>query len=842
MLKRLLRFLRPESAGDVLEESADRSRLWLVHQILSALWPSRRPFASWSNDVRYAARSLANNPGFTAIAVAAIALGIGVNTGIFTLLNSVALRPLPVPGAADLVSVYQILHGKMTRSVHGEASLFSTSEYERYRDSNHVFSGMIAYAPFLTATLSGETPREIMGQYASCNYFDVLGERAALGRTFLPQDCSSRNPVVVLSDDLWRTAFGTDPAVVGRIAVLNRRSFSIAGIAPPGFHGTEAPFAAFWVPITTQPVLEEASHLVDNPNMSWLVMMGRTKGGVSLDRVRADLGVIAARIDGEQPGRQTSLSIGTATFASMPEARTIVTGVGAVLLAAVGMVLLIACANVANLLLARAAGRQKEVAIRLSLGATRWRLIRQLMTESLFIAILGGALGFVTAWWSFQAILAVVTAHLPKGVPAFKLDLVPDLRVLGYLLGITLITGIAFGLAPALRASRPDLNSTIKTGGFLRQSLVGVQIAVCMILLISAGLMLRALYRAQTIEPGFEMKGVETVWFDLRSQGYTEPRAIAFQRRLMERIAAIPGVDGVAQGRNAPLSDNHSGGVLTLPGQSQTPQVELNYVSPEYFSMLRIPIVRGRNFSAAENSSGAGVAMVTETSARRLWPGQEPIGKPVIFDGDEFQVVGVTRDTQVSHLGRSNETYIYFPAGPHQQLWQHLLVHCAIPAQNAIRAAVRAVDPDLAVDIAPLEQNLEWWRTPSRMVGILAGSLGALALVLASIGVYGVVSFAVSRRVREIGIRMALGADSLDVKKLVLRQAMRPILIGSAIGIAGCAAVSQVLSSMLFGVSAHDPMAFAGVPVLLVVVAIFASYVPARRATRIDPMTALRHD
>ena len=809
-------------------------------------------------DIRYGWRMLGRNPGFTAAAVLAIALGIGVNAGIFSILNGAALRMLPVPSAGQIVSVDQIFHGRTTRDIHGEATLFSYSEYQDYRTNNHVFTGLLAYEPFLSATLAGGRARQLYGQLTSCNYFDVLSEHPTQGRGFVETDCAApgEGAVVVLSNELWQSTFGADASLVGKRVVLNRTAFTVIGIAPPGFGGTEPIPSAFWVPITMQAALEPDRDFLGDANVSWLSILGRVRPGVSMAQVHADLSVIASRIDQKHPGRETVLAIRTATFLGRPEEHNFVMGAAAVILFGFGLVLLIACANVANLMLARATARQKEIAVRLSVGASRWRLVRQLLTESVMLALMGGALGSVLAFWSFEGISHFVIAHLPHGFPPLALNLTPDLRVLGYALLLTLLTGVAFGLAPALQASRADLNTTLKGGegglgghaggGLLRHSLVAAQVAVCMILLIAAGLLLRGLYFAQTVDPGFAMNGIAVVSLDLRTQGYKEKPAAAFEQRLKEKVAALPGVDGVVEAAQTPLSDNHNFTEFSIPGKHDEYEVEDNAISTGYFSMLGIPIVRGRDFTEAEVQAGAKVAIVTETTARKLWPGEDPIGKTLRKGKNtDLQIVGIAKDAQVSHLGETARLYVFLPAGPKEQSELQLMIHggggfAAVAA--GIRGAASGLDPDVMVDVTRLEDNLEVWRTPARIVAALAGSLGVLGLLLASIGVYGVVSYAVSRRTREIGIRMTLGADGRDVMRLMLRQSMRPVLIGGAIGMAGCAAVSWVLSSMLFGISAHDPIAFIFVPAFLLGIALLASYVPARRATKVNPVVALRYE
>jgi predicted permease len=829
-----------------------------VKEICREMWSLASLETLW-RDLRYGARALAKNPGFTVVAVLAIALGIGVNTGIFSVLNGVALRLLPIPNAEQIVSVDQIFHGKLSRNVHGEPGLFSYSEYKNYRENNHVFTGLLAYEPFLQATLGGENPKQLMGTAASCNYFDVLGERPDLGRVFVDADCSApgAGAVVVLSDDLWKSRFGADPSIVGKSVSLNRSKFVVIGIAAPGFGGLDPWPSEFWAPVTMQKALEPDRDFFQEDNTGWLALLGRTQGGVSIEEVRTDLGVIAGRIDQQHPGATTTLVIHRATFLGRPEERTVVFAIGGVVLAAVGLVLLIACANVANLLLARASARQKEIVIRLSIGGSRWQIVRQLLTESLLISFLGGTLGSLVAFWSMEGIAQFVLTHLPHGSPRLVWNVNPDLHVLGYSLVLTALTGIVFGLAPALHATRQDLSTAIKgdggglvgeaaAGRILRSTLVGVQIAVCMVLLIAAGLLMRGLYMAQTVDPGFEMKGITQAVFDLPSQGYNEEHARGFQQELMARVAALPGVDAVEQARVTPLSDQFLGTEMTLAGGTEARQFEFNVVSPGFFAMLGMPMVRGRSFTKEETQSDAGVLVVTESTARRLWPGRDALGETLHnFDKKECQVVGVVRDSQASHLGQTGGLFFYMPAGPKEQANLQLLVHSKSgdkATADGIRESARALDADLIVDVTRLEDNLELWRTPSRIVAALSGVLGALALLLASVGVHGVVSYGVSQRTREIGIRMALGADGREVMGLVLRQALRPVMIGALVGVVACAAVSQVLSKVLYGMGSHDPIAFIGVPVFLLGIAFLASYIPARRATKVDPVVALRYE
>ncbi|HEY2459800.1 MAG TPA: ABC transporter permease [Candidatus Acidoferrum sp.] len=830
----------------------ERNREMWTFTTLETLW----------QDLRYGTRTLRNNPGFTAAAVLAIALGIGINVGIFSIFNGVALRLLPIPGAEHLVTIDQVFHGKHHRNVQGEPTLFSYSEYLEYRDHNHVMSGLLAVYPFLNPmTLAGTNPQQVYGQLTSCNYFDVLQERPVQGRTFVESDCSApgAGAEVVLSNDLWRTAFGADPSVIGKRVVLNRVALTVVGVAPVGFGGTEPVASSFWIPLTMQKSLVRDIDLLSDDNVSWLALLGRVRPGVSIDQVHADLGVLAARIDHLHGDRTepTSLTIRTATFLGRPEEHLDTLAIGSVILIAFGLVLLIAGANVANLLLARASARHKEISLRLAIGASRWRLIRQLLTESLLLSLIGGALGSLLAFWSVTAIYRFALSHLPKDFPQLVFNVTPDFHALGYALILTLVAGVAFGLAPALHASRQDLNSSLKQetsgpggtargGGSLRGMLVGTQIAVCMVLLVAAGLLLHGLYFAQTADPGFAMKNIAVVSIDFVDQGYSPEQAAAFQQQLIERTSAMPGVDAVVEAQHTPLGGAHNISNYEIPGHPGDENIEWNKVSPGYFSVLDMPQVRGRDFTAAEARSSASVAILTESTARKFWPGEDPIGKTIKHPGESDRtVIGIVRDAQVSQLGQSTGSYLYVPLGPRDHSSVHLLVRSAgtFPATaNGIRAGAKSLDPDLPVMVSKLEDNLEFSRTGSRIAAALSGGLGALALLLAAIGVYGVVSYAVNRRVREIGIRMTLGADGRNVMGLLMRQALRPAFIGALVGVSISAAVSRVLSSALFGVSAYDPVTFICVPVFLLGIASIASYIPARRATGVDPITALRYE
>jgi predicted permease len=687
---------------------------------------------------------------------------------------------------------------------------------------------------------------------ASCNYFDVLRVRPALGRGLTADDCRApgAGSIAVISHDLWTSAFNADPAVVGRTISINREPFVVVGVAPAGFIGTDILPQAVYLPVTMQATLDRERALLSNANVSWLMVIGRLRPDTSLASARAELAVVAARLTAaDGSGRIYRLTVAQTTLAALPEARTMVLGIAAAVLVAVALVLLIACANIANLLLARSTSRRREIAVRMALGAGRARIVQQLLTESLLLAAIGGAVGVMAASWSSRAIVAYLLSHMPPGMDPLVLEPRADGRVVLFALALTVVTGLTFGLVPALQSTRRDLASDFRdaTATDRRSSrrwqsaLVTLQVAVCLVLLLSAGLLARGLYRAHTLDPGLAMADVSVLSFNLADAAYTPAAAAAFQQRLAERLATMPGVRAVAHANPLPLSGQRHETRFTIRGTDRTTFFEFSQVSPRYFDLLGISIVRGRTFSPAEVESEAAV-ILTESTARHLWPAEDPLTKALTLDKIDRPVVGIIRDAQVSRLGVADGDYVFLPAGPTSQLRLKLLVAAGAAGPNTrdLRNAVTSLDPHLAVQVQRLSDNLEQWRAPSKLVSMLAGILAALALVLACTGIFGTVTYAISRRVREIGIRVALGAAREDVLRLIVWQGMRPVLLGIAIGLAGAALATTVLVSMLFGLSPHDPVSFVLLPAVLLTIALAACYVPARRALTVEPTRALR--
>jgi predicted permease len=811
------------------------------------------------NDIRYSVRTLARNPGVTALAVAAIALGMGVNAGILTTLNGLLFRDLSAPDAHELVTVRQTIDRVPSRN--SRLGGFTTAEHRSLSAQTTTLSGVFGQSDPTRTTLGGESPREIIGTIVTCEYFDVLRQPPAMGRALRAEDCElGAGPVVVLTHELWVAAFESDPDIVGRVIELNRQLFTVVGVAQEGTHASFGIYRTqYFAPISAQPLLLPNEDTLSNDDLGWLSVVGRRTA--SIDEVRAELGVIAARLDAEQAGRTTTLSVERAT--ALPGfLRDMFVPVAAVLMVPFAFVLLIACANVANLLLARATARNREMAIRFSLGANRARVIRQLLTESVLISVAGGVLGSVLAVWAFQTLVSVVIPALTiPGLPPFFIDASPDFRVIAVMTAVMLGTGVLFGLAPALQGSKPDLHAAIKqgtqgsgsrSGGRLQATLVGAQVATTMVLMVAVGLLLRGLTATQTTDVGFEIRDVAVASYDLQGGGYDPAEAVVFQRRLLDEVRTLPGVEGAAQAVTEPLNADAESAGIRLPTEerAQFRQANWNAVTRDYFDVVGIPIVRGRAFEDADMQDTSAVTIVTESTARNFWRDQDPIGQrllwPVGPDQDvALEVVGVARDAQVTAVGQAEPYYVYLPAAPRVAQSLRLVVKGSADFAStaaAIRAAAARLDAGLVVQVSPLEANLEYWRRLSGILTGLGASLGLLALTLGAVGIYGVVAYFVGRRTREIAIRLALGARSGQVLAMILRRTMRPVAVGAVVGLAGALALSRVLSSVLFGVSPFDPVGIGAAASFVLAVAFAAGFLPGRGAVRQQPLAALHYE
>ena len=855
---RALRAAHLEREGLTSLEAGDASRraignVLLAREDVREIWLGS--WATWWQDVRYGVRTFRRSPTFTAVAVVTLALGIGVNAGVFTVLNGALFRDLPAPAANELVSISQTVQG--VKDLIGQDT-FTTSEYRAYRDRANTFSGVLAIGNATgETTLGGDSPQKVYGALVSCNYFDVLRQPPAVGRPLADRDCEAgAEPVVVLGHDLWKTAFSANSDIVGRTIQLNRRLFTVVGVAAEGTY-QGALKLGYFAPINAGRLLAAGDSRYENDKFLWLVLVGRQRDGVGLEQVRAELAVIAAQIDRQQPGRSTTLTIDRAKQLTVPPSlRGAATGTAAVLMGAFGFILLIACANVANLFLARGASRSQEMGIRLSLGASRARVVRQLMTESMLISVAGGLLGSVLAVWSFQWLVALaVPALVPPELPMSPAwDLSPNVRVLSFAVVLTFGTGMLFGLAPALHVSSSNPHAfarqdsagagSSRRGGRMRATLVGVQVALCMVLMIAAGLLLRGLYATYTIDLGFEYRDVAVV--SLESAADLSPEEFeALRERLIARVEAMSGVDAVASADQDPLGDDFAPVAIRLPGEDERAarHGEAFTVTARYFSVLGLPIVRGRAFTDADvrgAQTGARPTIVSEATARNLWPGHDPIGRLMSSQNDTLQVVGVAADAQVNAIGYVDPYQIYVPGAGSVLLIKSR--NDFAPTAAGIRGIVRSLDPSLVLTVLPLSANLGWWRGISGTVTSLAGGLGVLALVLATVGVYGVVSYSVTGRYREIGVRLALGATASNLLGMILRQTMRPVVVGAVIGVAAASALSRVLSSVLFGVSPVDPVGLGGGALVVLGLALAAGLVAARPATCADPTTTLRYE
>ncbi len=808
-------------------------------------------------DIRYAVRMLLKSPGFTLVAILSLAIGIGANTTIFSIVNGLLLRPLPgIIGPQQLVDVH-------ATDKHSSYHTFSYPDYEYFRDQNKTLDGLLAFgAAPMSLNAAGAQPERAVGMLVSGNYFDVLGVRPAQGRFFAPEEdrTPGTHPVAVVSHAMWRQRFASDAALVGKTVTLNGHTFTIIGVAPEGFRGTWVGLTPdVWVPLMMQREARPGGDQLGR-NARWLQLSGRLKDGATIQQAQSELSTLAAQLAQQFPDSNAEQGVDVQPASAVPGAvRGALVGFMALLMGLVALVLLIACANVAGLFLARASARRKEIAIRAALGASRGRIVRQLLTENVLLFFLGGALGVGVAFWATELLQAFKpTAEMP-----ISLDFGVDYRVLIFTLLVSLVTGILFGLAPALAASKPDVVPALKAGmpgsvglshkSRTRNLFVVAQVAVSLVLLVAAGLFLRSLQNAGAIDIGFQPENVQLVSFDLRTQGYDEAKGREFYRQLVERAAAIPGVEALSLASMIPLNGNTRMEGINVTGFEPPEgrsafQIDVNTVDAGYFKTVRLAVVRGRGFDETDREGSPRVCVVNETMARRFFPGADTssaIGKYVTFSGTtQTEVVGVVKDGKYGTLGEDPLPYIFKPLA--QNYSGEMTLHIRTRAAGvfaAVRSEVAALDRDLPLlNVMPMTEAVGFSLIPLRLAASVVGTLGTLGLLLAGIGIFGVVNYSVANRTREIGIRMALGARRSDVLRLIVRQGMTLALVGVALGLAIAFALSRLLVSLLYGISATDPVTFAGIALLLAAVAFLASYIPARRATKVDPMVALRYE
>jgi predicted permease len=811
-------------------------------------------------DLKYSVRMLIKTPAVALAAILCLALGVGMNATIFSVVNAFMLRRLPADKPEQLVRLFT--HDKKE----GTYRELSYPNLLDSRNQSSSFSSIVGHKLTRNGLTNNNLTELAYGEMVTDGYFEMLGVKTVLGRTLKSEEdtAAGTHPVIVLSYSLWRRQFAGDTSIVGRAIRVNGQPFTVVGVTSPAFTGTKFGFLTeFWVPMKT--IMKSETEQFESRGSDWVEVLGRLKDGVSVEQAQAEMKTIADRLEQSYPATNRDK-----TIAVLPEreARIHPDNPGqlrltaGLLLSAVGLVLLIACSNIANLLLARTAARRRDMAIRLALGAKRAQLVRQMLIESLLLALAGGGAGLLLASWTSGLLLK----FLPPTSMKLGFDFSPDVRVFGFTLVISALAGIVFGLAPALSAARTDLVTLMKSneaapggGGArrfsLRNSLVVGQVTVSMALLIVAGLFVKSLANAQNINPGFDTNRLLVLSVDQNLRGYTVAQGKAMQQQLRQRLSALPGVESVSLADNTPLGENHNSETVFRKGEEVDEQKRgfgVGYISvgPDYFKTLGFNILRGRDFSEKDDEDAGRVLIINETMARNLWPGADAVGQFVRLSrkpaGKDYQIVGIVKDSKYNRLSEAPTPFMFRPLSQHYNDEVILHVRTAGPPQavvQAVRREVQAFDSELPLyGVKTMGEHLQFALFGPRVGAWLLGSFGLLALSLAAVGLGGVMTYSVSRRTNEIGIRLALGATRADVLKLVLKQGMTLVLIGIGLGLLVSLALTRVMASLLYGVSPSDPVIISLVMVLLTVIALLACYVPARRAMTVDPIVALRHD
>ncbi len=835
---------RGESAEEA-EAAARREfgNVTLVKEVTRGMWGWVR-LRQFGQDLRYGLRMMRRSPGFAAVAVLTLALGIGANTAIFSVINAVLLRPLPYRDPARLVTV-----------LHDGWKPVAPANFLDWREQSGAFESMAA-AQLWSLTMTGrDRPEQLEVLQTSAEIFHVLGVDAALGRTFAAgEDQPGREHVVVLSHGFWQRRFGGVADVVGQQVTLDGEPYTVVGVMPPEFQ-----FAPFWATHAEAWVPLNLGRRVNDRRGQSLRVFARLKPGVTLERAQAEMETINRRLAEQYPRENEGLTV------SVDPLHEKVVGKSRpallIILGAVGFVLLIACANVANLMLAKSALRQREIAVRIALGASRMRVVRQLLTESLLLSLAGGAAGLLLAYWSNTALASLGPDTLPRVRTASL-----DSAVLLFTLGLSVFVGLLFGLAPALRSTKTDLTESLKSRAQgsargrrherVRQLLVVGEIAVSLVLLAGGGLMMRSFLRLTSVDPGFDPRGVTTATVRLAGPRYaTDEQRAAFFQRLTAQLNSLPGVKSASAINHLPLGGDVWTFGFTVEGRPATPEAErpsavYRVVRPDYFRTMGAALLKGRDFTERDDANSPGVVIVNEALARRQWPGEEPLGKRITVNGEGAkprEVVGVVKDLKQGEWASEPQPEMYLPhlqaASPRSMT---LVIRASSDASELgaeVRREVWAVDSDLPVSqVTGMEEVVSNSVGQQRFNTLLIGLFAATALILAAVGVYGVMSHAVAQRTHEIGVRLALGARGRDVLGMIIGQGLRLTFVGLAVGLAGALALMRVMNSLLYEVSATDPLVFGGVAAALTLSALLACYVPARRATKVDPMVALRYE
>jgi putative ABC transport system permease protein len=806
-------------------------------------------------DIRYGIRSLLKHPGFTGIAVITLALGIGANTAMFSVINAVLLRPLPYHEPAHLVTIWEESpeRGMYQMPV-------SLANLRDWVDQNQTFEQISAYT-FTNLNLTGTgEPARLLTVRSSANLFPLVGATPLMGRPFLPEeDKEGANRVVILGHALWQSRFGSDPGILGKSLTLNNQNYTVVGVMsansqfPVGF--------GYMGKVLNDPIdlyvpLAATSGELSRGNYSFFAI-GRLKPGVTIDHARADMTTIESRLEQQYPDSNTGIGISL-----VPTQEQIVKEIRPALLVLIGAVaflLLIACANIANLLLARAASRQKEFAIRAAMGASRLRVVRLLLTESVMVSLAGGCLGLLLALWGTEALMALT----PDNIPRLN-EVGVDARVFSFTLAVSFVTGLVFGLVPALHAAKPDLNETLKEGSRgsmgsaagkrTRSVLVAVEVALSLVLLIGAGLMIKSFLRLQEMDLGFNPDQVLAVDLSLSRSRYPEDRQqAAFFQQALERVQALPGIQSAGATTGLPLTLSLSGSDFRIEGRPEPEAgkemiIHTRSVSPGYFKTLGISLNKGRDFSDRDKSDAPQAAIINDHLARIYFPGEDPIGKRITFDDGEswMSIVGIIGDVKQLGLDSSAKPEVYFPYLQVAARSMSLVVRTTsnpLSLAAAVKSQIQAIDKDLPINEAKTMQQLLAESTSGRRFNMLLLTIfAAVALVLAIVGIYGVMSYTVTQRTHEIGIRVAVGAQPRDVFRMVIGQGMMLAMIGVAFGLLGAFGLTRLMRTMLFGVEPTDPATFVSIAVLLIGVALVACYIPGRRATKVDPLVALRYE